>query len=359
MIVGSPTKNENAKCVMPAWIAGIQARKDAPRNIHVDLDSSPPCWNDAVEGAVLKLTEVPLSGTFKGARDTVAKSRKWQTLVRMAALLAVLSGCSLSTPPSHTEVVEQALPKGTRIPPQWVSDPATNGVADDWLKSFKDPALDAIVAESIANNLDLRQAAARVEAARQIVVVVGSKLWPQIGAQFSAATLHDKDQSGNADSYMQYGGISWEVDLWGRIRAQKASAEAGFEASSLDYAFARQSLAATTAKSWYLAIETGQLFALAEEAVNIYARILELVKLRRAAGKAADFDVAQASAALATAQGQLRVYQGNYSEARRALRRPVWIGGSARVWRGGGRANEPGAFGGAAPVQSAVSQRPQ
>jgi hypothetical protein len=33
--------------VMPAWIAGIQVRKDASGNIHVNLGSSTPCWNDA------------------------------------------------------------------------------------------------------------------------------------------------------------------------------------------------------------------------------------------------------------------------------------------------------------------------
>jgi hypothetical protein len=36
--------------VMPAWMAGIQARKDASGNVHVDLDSSAPCWNDEIEG---------------------------------------------------------------------------------------------------------------------------------------------------------------------------------------------------------------------------------------------------------------------------------------------------------------------
>jgi outer membrane protein, multidrug efflux system len=240
-------------------------------------------------------------------------------LFRLAALLAALSGCSLATPPSQTEVIEQALPKGTRIPPQWVADLGTSAVADDWLKSFNDPALDAIVAEAIANNLDLRQAAAVVEMARQTVVVVGSKLWPQIGAQFSAATLHDASQSANSNSNMQYGGIFWEIDLWGRIRAQKAAAEAGFEATALDYAFGRQSVAATTAKSWYLAIETRQLVALAEQAVEIYTRLLELVKMRRAAGKVADLDVAEASANLNSAESELRVAQGLYSEARRAL----------------------------------------
>jgi outer membrane protein, multidrug efflux system len=256
---------------------------------------------------------------FVALRLVMRLNGKWGALGGLSVLLLAASGCSLATPPTQIEVVEQALPKGTRIPPQWVSDPATNAIADDWLKSFNDPALDAIVAEAITNNLDLRQAAARVDAAREIVVLVGSKLWPQIGAQFSAATLHDSDQSGNADSYMQYGGISWEIELWGRIRAQNASAEAGFEAAALDSAFARQSLAATTAKNWYLAIETRKLLALAEETVTIYSQILELVKLRRAAGKVADFDVAQASAALAKAQGQLRIAQGAYSEARRVL----------------------------------------
>jgi hypothetical protein len=45
--------------VMPAWIAGIQVCKDASGNIHVNLDSSTPCWNDAIEGFRFKLTEAP------------------------------------------------------------------------------------------------------------------------------------------------------------------------------------------------------------------------------------------------------------------------------------------------------------
>jgi hypothetical protein len=49
--------------VMPAWIAGIhrfhinQVRTDASGNIHVNLDSSTPCWNDAREGPLLNVTE--------------------------------------------------------------------------------------------------------------------------------------------------------------------------------------------------------------------------------------------------------------------------------------------------------------
>ena len=40
-------------CVMPAWVAGIQSRKDASGDIHVNLDSSISCWNDRIEGFCL------------------------------------------------------------------------------------------------------------------------------------------------------------------------------------------------------------------------------------------------------------------------------------------------------------------
>ena len=50
---------------MSAWIAGIQFRRDASGDIRVNLDSSAPCWNDAIEGALLEATEVLLPTHFR------------------------------------------------------------------------------------------------------------------------------------------------------------------------------------------------------------------------------------------------------------------------------------------------------
>jgi outer membrane protein, multidrug efflux system len=75
-------------------------------------------------------------------------------------------------------------------------------VNNDWLKTFHDPQLDAIVAEAIANNLDLRQSAQRVEEARQTVIVVGANLKPQITANLGgAATVTSPEKS----RWQQYG----------------------------------------------------------------------------------------------------------------------------------------------------------
>ncbi len=232
-----------------------------------------------------------------------------------------LSGCALHKPPPHTAIVHQALPKATPLPPAWSAVPEVGNVTDDWVQSFKDDGLGVIVREAIANNLDLRQSAARVEEARQSVIVVGSKLKPQVGATVGGATTRSSNdassnefQSNTADV-----GAAWEIDVWGRLRAQRAAAQENYQAVALDYAFARQSLAATTAKSWYLAIETRRLLALTEQSVEIYTTLLELVKVRRAAGKVADLDVAEASFQLNEAQNQLLAIQGLYSEARRTL----------------------------------------
>jgi multidrug efflux system outer membrane protein len=265
------------------------------------------------------------------------------------AAAALLAGC-LATPPPP-EVLRQALPAGTTVPPVWSTAASPEEVTNDWLASFDDPGLDAVVAEAIANNPDLRQAAARVEVARQLVTVVGSRLKPQIGAQIGAAWTRDlsDDQgltlpSGQAlqvpnqfNSNMEYIGVIWEIDLWGRLRSQRAAAEERAEVAALDYAFGRQSPAATTAKSWYQVTQARQLLALAEDSVKVYANLLELVRVRRAAGKVADFDLVQASASLAAAQSALANAEEAYSEARRAPARPLSRGrgrGASRLRAG-------------------------
>jgi len=240
-----------------------------------------------------------------------------RTLIVIA--VAALAGCALKAPPTHTETLERALPPQTRIPPAWKSDPAARAVADDWLKSFDDPALDAIVAEAIAYNLDLRQAAERVRVAQENVVVVGAQLLPQVGAQLGASTTHDRDHDGHYNSNAAYAGVAWELDVWGRLRAQRAAAEAGAETAALDYAYARQSLAALVAKSWYLAIEARQLVALGEKSVKIFEELLALVQFRRTAGKDSDLDVVDVRAQLESAQSQLEAARSAYGEARRAL----------------------------------------
>ena len=239
-------------------------------------------------------------------------------LTRAAACIVALTGCSLSTPPAHDEVVTRALPESTAIPPAWQADPGTADVAGNWLKSLHDPVLDGLVREALANNPDLRQAAQRVTIANQSVIVAGAPLLPQVGVVAGARSTRD-DNGDTANTTDIYAGVAWELDVWGRLRAQRAASAAQAAATKLDYAWARQSLAATVAKAWYLTTGTWQSLALAEQSVDVFDKLLKLVTVRRTAGKTTDLDVADARANLATAQAAVETARQHYGEARRAL----------------------------------------
>jgi multidrug efflux system outer membrane protein len=276
-----------------------------------------------------RFTAPPISISYRISAALGAAGRHPIYLLYILMVATSLFGCALSRPPGQKEVVQQALPEGTGIPSQWRTGANAAAVTDDWLKSFNDPTLEALVEEAMRNNLDLRQAAALVEMAWQAVTVAGSQLYPQIGAPIGVAgTLADTYASGSRSedesfygSNYEYAAIFWELDVWGRLRAQREASAAKYQASALDYAYARQSLAATVAKSWYLAIETRQLLGLAEESVRIYTELLDLVTVRKAAGKVTDLDVAEANANLNTASSGLYAVRGLYSETQRNLER--------------------------------------
>lgn len=232
---------------------------------------------------------------------------------------ALLGGCALKALPPTNEVAGQALPPPTAIAPAWRSPAASGPVANDWVRSFNDPQLDAIVAEAIAHNTDLRAAATRVEVAQQTVTIVGAQMLPLVGAQVGARSVYDHESGKPFNSTIGFAGVAWEIDVWGRLRAQREAATLDAEAAALDYAYARESLAALAAKSWYLCIETRQLLELAEQAADIYTRLLDLVTARRRAGKDSDLNIAEVNAQLDTARSAVQAARRQYGEARRAL----------------------------------------
>ncbi len=242
-------------------------------------------------------------------------------MMRVALLgaLAMFSGCALQTPPTQDETLAQALPAQTVVPAKWSADADTVEPADGWLKDFNDPALDAIVREAIVNNLDLRQAAADVAIAQQTAIVVGARLLPSVAGQLGAKGTRDDDHDTTFTSQTASVGASWEIDVWGALRAQRAAAQADAQATALSYAWARQSLVGTTAITWYLAVETKQLLALADSAVRIYSELLRLVQLRRNAGKDSDLDVVDVRAKLESAQSVALSVRSDFESVGRAL----------------------------------------
>ena len=102
-----------------------------------------------------------------------------------------------------------------------------------WWQVFEDSSLQALIREAIGNNLDLRAAVARVEQARAQAGIARSFLYPQIDG---TASYTFQQNSGTADGDLQQSGVygfqlSWELDLFGRLRRQREAAVAQMLAS--------------------------------------------------------------------------------------------------------------------------------
>ncbi|MFO1414453.1 MAG: TolC family protein [Burkholderiales bacterium] len=232
------------------------------------------------------------------------------------ACVLALGACALPDAARHDDLVRDALPN-VAVPAQYAAAAAAPGAAaDDWLGEFRDPALAALVREALAYNPDLRIAAARVDQANAYLAGAKSPLWPQFNLVARGGGKMSGDSSG-----LQGVGLfaSWEIDLWGRVRATTRATELQSEAAALDAQYARQSIAALVAKAWITAIEAQLQMAQAEAMQRSAEQLAALARDRQRVGVGNDFDVTVAQANVETMRDTVRSLDLARTNALRAL----------------------------------------
>ncbi len=241
-----------------------------------------------------------------------------------AAVGMSLSACAVQQAPTQSEIADEALPSSTEIPPEWSADAADSGKVDDgWIAAFGDEQLEALVEEMLQNNLNLRLAATQVERASAISRLAAASLSPMVGVGGDYGTRSvsrmyaGHDLSG--ETYSATALVSWEADVWGKLRARARAGEEALAATEADFEFARQSMAAITARAWFLAIESRLQLELAEEAVNIFSEILVLVEAKHEVGQLPLQNVYLTGADLASAQEAVRLVRSANEQILRAL----------------------------------------
>lgn len=238
-------------------------------------------------------------------------------LVLCCTALAAAAACAVKEPPPPADALKGVLPPTTVVPSEWTAGAAPAGaVVVDWVETFGDQQLVAIVNEGLQNNLDLKAAAARIDVALALVAQARSLLFPQtfvVGGVGVVGRDDTLDRSGIAAD------VSWEVDLWGRVRAEAASAQAGRQAAEADLLFARQSLSATIATLWYETIAIERLRQTAEDATGVYDELLRLVRTRAEVGQDNQQNVALAGSDLDRARQRERAYATSEQQIVRGL----------------------------------------
>jgi len=213
------------------------------------------------------------------------------------AALAVLAGCALNSPPKPEEIRTEALGSTDLSTPWRAGDPNPGAVQDNWLATFNDPQLNALVTEALQKNPDLRIVGTKVEQATEQLRLAEAARKPTISIGATGG-IKLTDLSSALSGII--GLVSWELDIWGQLRYGVAAAQEGLVATQADAEFARQSLAATTAKAWFVATQTLAEQQLAQDMVGAADHLVRLATDRQRVGSGTAVDIAGASANLGT-----------------------------------------------------------
>ncbi|MCA9547668.1 MAG: efflux transporter outer membrane subunit [Myxococcales bacterium] len=186
-----------------------------------------------------------------------------------------------------------------------------------WWTALGDPQLDAMVDRLLARNLDLEQAVAVVDQAKAGLAAVEGGWWPRVSAGGNASrskrllNLGANAPGGGGpleitnDTFTASLDVSYELDLWGKVKHGAAAAAADLRGAQLQVQTLAMTLTATLADLWFTLIEQRTLAALIEAQLDTNRAVLELMHVKLENGFGSSVDVLQQESQVAQGEAQL------------------------------------------------------
>jgi len=195
----------------------------------------------------------------------------------------------------------------------------------NWWEIFGDPNLNRLEAQALAANQQLQAAMARVEQARSTARVARSQLWP--GLAFDPSFTREryspnaKPSFGNltANTFSTPLDLSYEVDLWGRVRRSFESARAEAQASVADYFNVLLTLNSDVAQNYFALRSLDAEIAAVASTVELRHEQVRLVRSRFDGGVGSELDVARAETELATTEAENASLKSQRDELENAI----------------------------------------
>ena len=222
----------------------------------------------------------------------------------LASASVLLGGCASMVPLYETP----ALP----VSPQYASHTAGQGVsaaAIGWRDYFADPQLQALLAQALDNNRDLRTAVLQIEQARAVYGIQRADLLPSMGAQAGVSRSRvpgELSPTGRPLLGSQYqaglGLASWEIDFWGRVGSLRDAALQSYLATEEARRAVTVGLVAQVANSYLTLRELDERIALARQNIASRAETLRIFSRRVEVGSTSRLNLTQVQTLLAQAQ---------------------------------------------------------
>jgi NodT family efflux transporter outer membrane factor (OMF) lipoprotein len=234
-------------------------------------------------------------------------------------LVLQLAGCAVGpryvrpTVPM-TETFKEEVPTSFKGSEQWQpAHPADQTSRGNWWEVFGDPQLNELEEQIAGSNQNLKVAEARFREARAAIRFNRASQFPSISTAPSASYVKASDSSPNSPSKIKEAStgefvlpfdLSYELDLWGRVRRTVAAAREETQATAADYQTAKLSLEAELALDYFELRSADAQKQLLDDTVKAYADNVELTLGRFKGGAAPRADVAQAQTQLDTTSVQ-------------------------------------------------------
>ena len=191
----------------------------------------------------------------------------------------------------------------------------------DWWRAYSDPLLDQWVGDLLADNLDLRSAAERIIQARERVLIAGGERWPLVALNmdgtrgFSPNLVQPSERSFRSDVNVGLG-ISWQADLFGKIRRSVEAAQYQGLANEADYLALQHTLVAEVVRLRASVAVSQRELAVQADIVDSRQRTLDTVGRRYQLGvkDTSALSVYTAEENVASAQAQLVVLNQQLAE---------------------------------------------
>jgi multidrug efflux system outer membrane protein len=216
-----------------------------------------------------------------------------RTLV-LSLLLPFVVSCA-SLPPVESQ------PQVDNLPRQFSVDTGSIDLTTGWWKDFGSDELNSLMTEAMNTNFSVREAYARLSQAHFAALEAGAALWPTLSASGGAGFTDGRSTNGPAfegDDWSLGLSASYEVDLWGRVRAGKESEALLAGASAEDVKTALISISGQIAENWISLISNRRQQQLFERQLELQRNLLQLITNRFPLGKSTALDIYQQQEAI-------------------------------------------------------------
>jgi len=241
---------------------------------------------------------------LKAVLQTISEdlhAMKKKTLI-VVVIIGLLWGCKVGPKYQRPAVRTPDVYRGTANPS---APPDATSIGDlKWFELFKDSELQGLVNTALTDNYDIREAIARENAARASLGITRSQQFPEIGASADVVTQHSSTQGAvplpaGVSRNRTVGTIllnllSFEIDIWGRLRRQTEAARAQLRATEEDRRTVRTTIVSDVATAYFSLLELDMELAIARRTLATRQDSLQLIQVRQQGGVATMLEVRQA-----------------------------------------------------------------